>query len=366
MVISLYICEIPRNVDKSDIEDLFKSMDGYLETRIKGANDMRKIAFVDFKEHSEAVFAMETLQGFKFSPSDKGLIIKISDNTKGGGAQSKLKKSHGASSSRQRQDSVERSKLRSRSRYKDRKDEDSRDGSRASFSRSRSRSRRNSESRSNNGDTQNQPQANPNILPSNANTNILDLLSLLNSGGAQGSNPTTNKPYTMSEPQTEASANPLTNLFDVLQNLQTVQLLSSLNNPQPKETSSLPAVASTNVISSSPSSEFCSSLLKFDDYFQSAMDFKRNATNIVYVEGLPYDVSEREVSHLFRPFPGFRSVRLISRDKNGQKSLICFADFEDIVQSTVCINTLQGYRFDKNDLVGLHFSYGVNKHKDKK
>jgi hypothetical protein len=33
------------------------------------------------------------------------------------------------------------------------------------------------------------------------------------------------------------------------------------------------------------------------------------------------------------------------------------------VQSTICINTLQGYRFSKDDLIGLHFSYGVTKGK---
>ena len=41
----------------------------------------------------------------------------------------------------------------------------------------------------------------------------------------------------------------------------------------------------------------------------------------------------------------------------------CFADFENVIQSTICINTLQGYRFDKNDLVGLHCSYGISKNK---
>ena len=66
---------------------------------------------------------------------------------------------------------------------------------------------------------------------------------------------------------------------------------------------------------------------------------------------------------MFRPYSGFRNVRLITREKNGKKSLICFVDFEDVIQATLCINTLQGYRFDKNDLVGLHLSYGVTKNK---
>ena len=83
------------------------------------------------------------------------------------------------------------------------------------------------------------------------------------------------------------------------------------------------------------------------------------ATNIVYVEGIPLNAKEREVAHIFRPFPGFIRLRLIKREKNGQLMNICFVDFETIIQSTICIATLQGYRFDKRDLIGLHLSYGV-------
>ena len=86
-----------------------------------------------------------------------------------------------------------------------------------------------------------------------------------------------------------------------------------------------------------------------------------NATSTVYVEGIPLDATEREVAHIFRPYIGFRGLRLIKKEKNGQKTVICFVDFDNIIQSTVCINTLQGYRFDKNDLIGLRLSYGVKK-----
>lgn len=64
---------------------------------------------------------------------------------------------------------------------------------------------------------------------------------------------------------------------------------------------------------------------------------------------------------IFRPFPGFKCVRLIPREtKNDGTVLFCFADFETSVQTTIVINTLQGYRFDKDDIVGLHFSYANN------
>ena len=86
-----------------------------------------------------------------------------------------------------------------------------------------------------------------------------------------------------------------------------------------------------------------------------------NATSTVYVEGIPFDATEREVSHIFRPYPGYKGLRLVEKEKNGKKTFICFVDFENVIQSTVCINTLQGYRFDKNDLLGLHLSYGVKR-----
>lgn len=44
---------------------------------------------------------------------------------------------------------------------------------------------------------------------------------------------------------------------------------------------------------------------------------------------------------IFRPFPGFKSVRLIHREKKpGEKLILCFADFENPFQTTLVINTL--------------------------
>ena len=91
------------------------------------------------------------------------------------------------------------------------------------------------------------------------------------------------------------------------------------------------------------------------------MPLPEKATNTVYVKGLPLDATEREVAHIFRPFQGFKSVRLIPREKKpGEKVLLCFADFESTLQSTIVINTLQGYRFDRDDILGLQFSYQIS------
>lgn len=47
-------------------------------------------------------------------------------------------------------------------------------------------------------------------------------------------------------------------------------------------------------------------------------------------------------------------MRLIPREISpDEKVILCFADFENSFQTTLVINTLQGYRFDKDDILGL-------------
>ena len=83
-----------------------------------------------------------------------------------------------------------------------------------------------------------------------------------------------------------------------------------------------------------------------------------DATNSLYVDGVPNDTNEREVSHIFRPFPGFQCVRLIPKTANNNRNYyLCFVDFENALQATIAMSTLQGYRFDKSDKVGLKISY---------
>lgn len=61
---------------------------------------------------------------------------------------------------------------------------------------------------------------------------------------------------------------------------------------------------------------------------------------------------------IFRPFPGFHCVRLIQKTANNNRQyFLCFVDFETSLQATIAMTTLQGYRFDKNDKVGLKISY---------
>lgn len=362
MVVSLYICEIPKNVTKQDIENIFCEFDGYKETRMKGNDiDKRKIAFVDYETESNARFALETLNGFKFSVNDKGIFIKFSDNNKNGENQSgKPKQNRYLNKKRNNSKSPESD----REKYRKKRFDDNYNnsiGKKEDFDR-----------RSNNYQNNNFS----NTKSSNKTYNQSTPQNTFNSN-LPNSNETSNN-----------NLNVLSDFVNILQNAQALNLFGNLgnlpggnNNNPPNDNMNqslnlnnfgnlLGTLASTMA---NTSQQPCNSninnnnntnmLQKYDNELKKIMDFPKNATNIVYVEGFPYETSEREISHIFRPFSGFLSVRLITREKNGEKTLICFADFENVFQSTICIYTLQGYRFDKNDLVGLHFSYGVNKQK---
>ena len=42
---------------------------------------------------------------------------------------------------------------------------------------------------------------------------------------------------------------------------------------------------------------------------------------------------------------------------SGREYLLCFIDFENVLQSSIALNTLHDYRFDKHDKQGLKISY---------
>ncbi|KAF0898307.1 hypothetical protein E2562_007159 [Oryza meyeriana var. granulata] len=70
-----------------------------------------------------------------------------------------------------------------------------------------------------------------------------------------------------------------------------------------------------------------------------------DASSTLYVEGLPANCTRREVSHIFRPFVGFREVRLVnkeSRHPGGDPHVLCFVDFDNPAQATLALEALQG------------------------
>ncbi len=69
---------------------------------------------------------------------------------------------------------------------------------------------------------------------------------------------------------------------------------------------------------------------------------------------------------IFRPFPGFLNVRLIKKiSQSGREFYFCFVDFENSLQSTIAMDTVQNYRFHKNDKSGLKITF-ANEPKDYK
>ena len=53
-------------------------------------------------------------------------------------------------------------------------------------------------------------------------------------------------------------------------------------------------------------------------------------------------------------------MRLVPRiTRENRKVHFAFGDFQSERQAELVINTLQGYRFHRDDIVGLQFSYAV-------
>jgi len=62
---------------------------------------------------------------------------------------------------------------------------------------------------------------------------------------------------------------------------------------------------------------------------------------VLEVAGVPVDASIREVSHIFRPFPGFICVYLRGTDLH-------LAEFRSAAQAGVAMQALENYLFDKH------------------
>jgi len=85
-----------------------------------------------------------------------------------------------------------------------------------------------------------------------------------------------------------------------------------------------------------------------------------DAVRTLFVDGLPLDATEREVSHIFRPWAGFQHVRILTKESQQYPNKVynlCFVEFDNKYQSTMAMQALQGYKLDKNDIRGIHISY---------
>ncbi|KAK3022783.1 hypothetical protein RJ639_046885 [Escallonia herrerae] len=77
-----------------------------------------------------------------------------------------------------------------------------------------------------------------------------------------------------------------------------------------------------------------------------------DASSTLFVEGLPANCSRREVAHIFRPFVGYKEVRLVTKDSRhpgGDPLVLCFVDFLSPAHAATALDALQGYVFDEHD-----------------
>jgi hypothetical protein len=76
--------------------------------------------------------------------------------------------------------------------------------------------------------------------------------------------------------------------------------------------------------------------------YPDLLQVPQEATNVIKVEGLPEGIKEREVAHIFRPFIGFKAVKISkSPDQESNSSgVLCLVDFETTMQTTAVINTI--------------------------
>ncbi|KMT13643.1 hypothetical protein BVRB_4g080290 [Beta vulgaris subsp. vulgaris] len=87
-------------------------------------------------------------------------------------------------------------------------------------------------------------------------------------------------------------------------------------------------------------------------------------SNILYVDGLPTDCTRREVGHIFRPFIGFKDIRVIHKEprRTGDKAMVmCFVEFNDSKCALTAMEALQGYKFDDkkpdSSILRIHFAH---------
>ncbi|XP_062160223.1 RNA-binding protein 2-like [Alnus glutinosa] len=94
----------------------------------------------------------------------------------------------------------------------------------------------------------------------------------------------------------------------------------------------------------SMSNEIPSSLRKVDGFPVSARE-----SNILFVDKLPNNCTRREVGHLFRPFIGYKDIKVIHKEprRSGDKAtVLCFVEFADPKCALTAMEAIQGYKFD--------------------
>ncbi|OEL22574.1 Protein MATERNALLY EXPRESSED GENE 5 [Dichanthelium oligosanthes] len=77
-----------------------------------------------------------------------------------------------------------------------------------------------------------------------------------------------------------------------------------------------------------------------------------DASNTLYIEGIP-------TGYIFRPFVGFREVRLVNKEPKypgGDPIVLCFVDFAEATQAAIAMDALQG-ETDELDICSYFLNY---------
>nr|ACN40817.1 unknown [Picea sitchensis] len=76
------------------------------------------------------------------------------------------------------------------------------------------------------------------------------------------------------------------------------------------------------------------------------------SSNTIFIEGLPADCSRREVAHIFRPFIGYKQIKVIHKEPRragGEPYVLCFVEFTDAKCALTALSALKGYKFDEHE-----------------
>ncbi|KAM9961074.1 hypothetical protein ACTFIW_010250 [Dictyostelium discoideum] len=359
----LFVKDIPQRVSYDSFENLFKSLPGYLMMRRKP-----HFAFVEFKDREFATMAMIKFTGYKFDSSDKPLIIdydkdrnkdiyddhRVRDNRD---SYSYSGSSNSSSSSYHHNDSYN------------------------SSSSSSSGSSRHHHSHSNGGDRVRDRGYSKDYSSSSSNNRRKemddedDLKSIDYKDRTSKSSSSSSPPYSSSS-SSPLSSSPLPSHY--YQDRKRIR--SEDYYPRSSSSSSSSSLYSSSdryhdsyrsTSSSSPSSYLIptssmplsssnyhlppsSTSLSSSHYHggsalppQSSITTTGMPCSTLFVSNLPKDVTERELSILFRFMRGFVGIRLINKEG---KLPMCFCDFIDTQSSMFALEFLQGFRMDASDI----------------
>ena len=79
-------------------------------------------------------------------------------------------------------------------------------------------------------------------------------------------------------------------------------------------------------------------------------DRSGEGNSTLFVSHLPPDTTKRELGHLFRPFNGYRSMRMQVREHLPlEQRVFAFVEFDTNDNAQACLEAMEGYLFSEGD-----------------